>query len=113
MHFELFRNAPVALTPPHPTMICWSAVWAPASLFGNSAPYSILGPASFNWDAALFKHTDVTERIKLEVRMEAFDFLNHAYLSGLQTNISVPAQVGVATGRSDSRVVQFGARISF
>ena len=45
--------------------------------------------------------------------MEAFDFLNHAYLLSLQTNISGPAQLGVSTRRPDSRVVQFGARLSF
>jgi hypothetical protein len=88
------------------------AVPAPYT-YGNSAPASIQGPGSISWDTALFKNTAITERLKLEVRCEAFDVLNHANLGNPGTNISVPASVGIITGRSGSRVVQFGARLSF
>ena len=84
-----------------------------AYTYGGSAPNSIQGPGSISWDSALFKKTSLTERIKLEVRMEAFDILNHANLGNPGTNISVPASVGVITSRNGSRVVQFGARVSF
>lgn len=83
-----------------------------AYAYGNSAPYSIQGPGTFNWDAALYKHTAITERLNLEIRMEAFDCINHANLSSLQVNIS-NAQAGVSTGRSGSRVVEFGGRFRF
>jgi hypothetical protein len=83
-----------------------------AYVYGNSAPYSVQSPGSFNWDAALYKQTYITERIGLQIRMEAFDAINHANLSNLQTNIS-NAQAGVSTGRTGSRVVEFGARLSF
>ena len=84
-----------------------------AYTYGGSAPNSIRGPGSISWDSALFKKTSLTERIKLEVRMEAFDILNHANLGNPGTNISVPASVGVITSRNGSRVVQVGARLSF
>ena len=45
--------------------------------------------------------------------MEAFDMLNHANLGNPGTTISVPVSAGVITSRSGSRVVQFGARLSF
>ncbi len=80
--------------------------------YGTSAPYSVQGPGSFNWDAALYKQTRITERVRLQIRMEAFDCINHANLSSLQSNIS-NAQAGVSTSRSDSRVVEFGGRLSF
>ncbi len=83
-----------------------------AYVYGNSAPYSVQSPGTFSWDAALYKQTQITERIGLQIRMEAFDALNHANLSSLQTNIS-NAQAGVSTGRTGSRVVEFGARLSF
>ncbi len=83
-----------------------------AYVYGTSAPYSIQGPGSFNWDAALYKQSKITERIGLQIRMEAFNSINHANLSSLQTNIS-NSQAGVSTGRSGSRVVEFGARLSF
>ena len=84
-----------------------------AYTYGGSAPDSIQGPGTISWDSALFKKTSITERLKLEVRMEAFDILNHANLGNPGTNISVPASVGVITSRNGSRVVQFGARLSF
>ena len=84
-----------------------------AYTYGNSAPASIQGPGSISWDTALFKNTAITERLKLEVRCEAFNVLNHANLGNPGTNISVPASVGLITGRNGSRVMQFGARMSF
>ncbi len=88
------------------------AVPSSVYVYGNSAPYSVQSPGNFNWDAALYKHTTITERIRMEIRMEAFDSINHANLSSLQTNIS-NSQAGISTSRSDSRVVEFGGRISF
>ena len=44
--------------------------------------------------------------------MEAFNYLNHANLSSLQNNIA-NAQAGVTTGRSGSRIVEFGGRLTF
>ena len=67
-------------------------------MYGDSAPFSVQGPGYFNWDAALYKHTTITERIRLEIRMEAFDYLNHANLTTLQNNIA-NSQAGVVTGR--------------
>ena len=84
-----------------------------AYTFGNSAPNSITGPGKFFWDMAVFKNTAITERIKFEFRVEAFNLLNHANLGNPGTNISVPAAVGIITGRDGSRVVQLGARLSF
>jgi hypothetical protein len=52
------------------------------------------------------------EQLKMEIRMEGFDAINHANLSNLQASIS-NAQAGVSTNRSGSRVVEFGARLSF
>ena len=83
-----------------------------AYVYGDSAPYSIQGPGTFNWDGALYKTTTITERVRLQIRMEAFDCINHANLSSLQTNIS-NSQAGVSTGRSGSRIVEFGGRLSF
>ena len=88
------------------------AVPSSVYVYGNSAPYSMQSPGNFNWDAALYKHTTITERIRMEIRMEAFNDLNHANLSSLQANVS-NSQLGVSTGRSGSRVVEFGGRLSF
>ena len=81
-------------------------------MYGDSAPYSVQGPGTFNWDAALYKHTTITERIALEIRMEAFDYINHANLSSLQYNIA-NSQAGVTTVRTDSRIVEFGGQVTF
>ena len=81
--------------------------------FGDSAPNLLQSPGTHSWDTGIFKHNAITERLNLEVRMEAFDVSNHGDLSGLATNISLPTQVGISFTRTNSRVLQFGARLSF
>jgi hypothetical protein len=84
-----------------------------AYTFGNSASNLIQTPGTHSWDTGIFKQTPLTERLHLEIRMEAFDVLNHGDLGNLATNISLPTQVGISSTRVNSRVLQFGARLSF
>jgi len=44
--------------------------------FGNTAMNLLRGPGVSNWDFGVFRKFDVTERFKLEFRMEAFNFSN-------------------------------------
>ncbi|MCI0626618.1 MAG: TonB-dependent receptor [Acidobacteria bacterium] len=81
--------------------------------YGNSARNMLFGPGFFNWDAALFKNTQLTERLRLEFRAEFFNILNHPNFGVPASNISVPATVGRISSATDPRDIQFGLRLVF
>jgi hypothetical protein len=63
----------------------------PGNAFGNLGRNVIIGPGFSNLDFALVKNTAITERFKLQVRIDSFDLLN-------QTNFAQPVStVGSAT----------------
>jgi outer membrane receptor protein involved in Fe transport len=88
------------------------AVPAPFT-YGNSARNLLFGPGFFTWDAALYKHTRLTDRTNLEVRVEFFNILNHPNFGLPASDITVPATVGRISSASDPRNVQFGVRLAF
>jgi hypothetical protein len=45
--------------------------------YGNLGRNSLVGPTFKQWDLALYKNTVITERLRLQVRAEFFNFLNH------------------------------------
>jgi hypothetical protein len=44
---------------------------------GNEKRGTIVGPPMARWDANLYKNTNLTERVTLQFRAEAFNVLNH------------------------------------
>ncbi len=100
------------------------AAFAPAApgSFGNSSPFSLRGPAYTDMDVAISKFFPLYDRLKLELRGEAFNAFNHPnYLSPVGTSQLVPQvaalnspTVGLITGTSgDARTLQIAAKISF
>jgi len=45
--------------------------------FGNEGRNSLLGPNFRQFDFSIYKNTDLTERLHLELRLEAYNLLNH------------------------------------
>ncbi|HWS86287.1 MAG TPA: TonB-dependent receptor [Pyrinomonadaceae bacterium] len=76
------------------------------------------GPWYINWNAGLFRNFGITERMKLQLRMEVFNVLNRAQFNiGESSNIFDVNSTNfgriTATRTDDARVVQFGARFDF
>jgi hypothetical protein len=92
-------------------------------LFTNPAAGSIgglqrrmfTGPGVFNMDAALFKETRLTERYKIEFRMEALNVFNHTNFAVFTNNLAInSAQFGQVTSTVGiPRQLQFSLRVKF
>jgi hypothetical protein len=66
-----------------------------------------------NWDMALFKNTQVTERIKLQFRAEIFNLANRVQFSAPGTVLGT-SQFGVISAqRNQPRLIQFSLRTTF
>jgi Carboxypeptidase regulatory-like domain/TonB dependent receptor len=93
---------------------------------GNVGVNSFRGPRAFFADAAIFKDFTVTERVKLQFRMDAFNIFNHPVLgfnsnqgntcidcsgnAGQITDIEADASPGSTTGM---RQLEFALKLTF
>lgn len=90
-----------------------AAFAAPAyGYFGNAAPGSITGPGTINFDMALYKNFQITERTKLQFRSEFFNAFNHTNFSGIATSVG-DGNYGQVTDASDPRIIEFALHLEF
>jgi hypothetical protein len=83
----------------------------------------IYGPAYFNADLGLFKNFAVAERKKLQLRMNAYNFLNHPLWSFNGSNLNLgftgatgvlnTPQFGTVSTKLGHRIVQMAATFTF
>jgi hypothetical protein len=100
-------------------------VSTPNSLFVNPSGvgvrYGTLGRNLFRgpWfnglDGSLLKNVKVTEMVKLQLRFEALNLINHANFDGIVTNLNSGSfgKAQILVGNAPSRRLQLGARITF
>ncbi len=81
--------------------------------FGNSARNFLRGPGLNNWDLNLAKSVSITERVRMEFRVEAFNSFNHPQFSTPDFNIQSPTYGRIQGTRVDAREVQLGLKIIF
>jgi hypothetical protein len=76
----------------------------------------VMGPMYFNWDASLIKNIPITERVRVQLRGEAFNLTNRANfgVTGQFTQADVNSpNFGRIFSAPNPRVLQFVARIEF
>ncbi|MDX6497008.1 MAG: hypothetical protein QOG23_268 [Blastocatellia bacterium] len=85
-----------------------------AGSIGNTARNQFDGPGYFNIDASLFKTIRLTEGVKLQLRAEAFNLLNHTNfaITNQYRNISTAGNYNL-TVTFPPRVIQFAGRLEF
>ena len=66
-----------------------------------------------NLDLSLFKNFEITERVRLQVRAESFNFTNTPIFGGPGAAFGVPAFGVIGAQANNPRQIQFGMRLTF
>ena len=77
--------------------------------YGTLGRNSLVGPTYKQWDFALYKNTSITERVKLQLRAEFFNILNHPNFS----SPLLPAFIADPASNLDKPVSQGGCGCGF
>ncbi len=86
---------------------------APTSGYGSLGRNAFRGPSLANFDLELAKITNLyRERVKLEIRADFFNILNHAEFSNPSTTLSSKF-FGQITTTGDPRIIQLAAKLTF
>ncbi|MEO8737609.1 MAG: hypothetical protein ABI380_13860, partial [Edaphobacter sp.] len=102
------------ITNPYFNTGCFAAPATPFS-FGNESrtDNTLRGPGQANFDLALYKDTNITEKVALQLRIESFNLFNRVQFGNPNTAIG-NAQVGqITTQLNQPRLLQVAGRINF
>jgi len=86
--------------------------------FGNSQPGVLRGPKEVSYATAVNKNFPVTERVGLQLRVEAFNVFNHPNINSINSTFyfaqaTSQSNFGYAATAGDMRQMEFSARIRF
>ena len=90
--------------------------------YGNTGRNTILGPGNWNLDAALWRSFPLTERLRLDIRGEGFNVLNHtrwgtigatSATSNPGTSLASGTTFGKITSALDPRIMQIAMKLTF
>src|ERR1041384_1742303 len=84
-----------------------------AFTFGNVGRNTIYGPGRQTLDLALQREFSIGEKIKFQIRAEAFNALNHTNLGTPNRFVNTPQFGTITEAATPPREIQFGARLSF
>ena len=101
-----------------------TAQWFNASCFSAPAPFTygnagrdiVIGPGLDDFDATLQKEFPIRESVKLQFRLDVFDFFNHPNFNapiGAGRTFSASTSFGQITSANDPRDMQFSLRLAF
>jgi hypothetical protein len=82
-------------------------------VLGNVPRYAFAGPGFFNLDAAVFRRFTVTERVRMEVRAEAFSLTNTPQFDQPNSNASDINFGLIKNTVGGNRTMELGAKITF
>jgi hypothetical protein len=82
------------------------------TIFGSLGRNILRGPDQHNVDAALIKHTKLTEKVGIVFRWEVFNILNHPNFANPTSNVSSPSTFGKISAMSvNPRIMQYGLKL--
>ena len=105
--------APIHLLKTRAEWFDTAAFVAPANgFYGNASPSSIRGPREISFNIAGYKTFPIFEKVALQFRAEAFNFLNHPNFGAIDPNVG-SGTYGQVTSSLDPRELEFSARVIF
>ena len=87
-----------------------------AFTYGNAGRDIVIGPGLDDFDATLQKEFPVRESMRLQFRLDIFDFFNHPNFNapvGAGRTFSASSSFGQITSANDPRDMQFSLRLAF
>ncbi len=82
--------------------------------YGNAGAFILQGDGFVNLDASLIRTFTLTERLKLQFRLDAFNSTNTVTYGNPINQLNLPGQTGVVTGtRSTERQLQLAGKFYF
>jgi hypothetical protein len=83
--------------------------------YGDAPRNSMRGPGRNNWDFELYKDTQINERLKFELRMEAYNVFNHTQFdpNGIITDLNFGSSFGAETAAYSPRLMQLALKLYF
>ena len=91
----------------------------PLGTFGNSGAYTIVGPGLFTVDFGLHRNFSIKEKMRLQLRWETFNTINHTNLDLGASAYTAPVvavgspSAGVVTKQFSNRVMQVAMKLIF
>jgi len=83
-----------------------------AGTYGNTKPYSLVGPMYVDFDAAVSRYFPIIEAVNLEFRTECFNCLNHPNLLGPTAALN-SSLFGQITTAAPPRILQLSLKVNF
>ena len=80
--------------------------------YGNLSRNAVRGPNFYDVDASITRTFPIYERLALNVRLEAFNLLNHPFFNTFTTALN-SSTFGQATAAADPRIFQAAAKFTF
>jgi hypothetical protein len=80
--------------------------------FGNTGRNSLRGPGAWNFDTSLTRNFQLQERLKMNLRFEAFNLFNHARFGNPSASLN-SASFGQITTAMDPRILQMAMKFLF
>jgi hypothetical protein len=100
----------------HQSINCWfnTAAFAPSDpgQYGNERRNSLVGPANFDMDVSMIKSIPIHDKMRFQLRAEAFNATNHPNL-GLPSNFVEFGNFGQITSVGSQREVQLAVRFEY
>jgi hypothetical protein len=90
------------------------AQWFNTAAFAKNGPVAIIpGRANWNLDATVSRSFPLKEAVKLDLRWEAFNILNHTRFNNPGTSLNSGTTFGITSSALAPRIMQAALKVTF